>query len=31
MIHEIEDGARERALSNLDELDRLRASPAVRS
>jgi 2-dehydropantoate 2-reductase len=31
MIHEIEDGARERGLSNLDELDRLRAGLAARS
>lgn len=30
MIHEIEDGTRERALSNLDELDQLRAEQAAR-
>jgi 2-dehydropantoate 2-reductase len=31
MIHEIEDGTRERGLSNLDELDRLRADLVARS
>jgi 2-dehydropantoate 2-reductase len=31
MIHEIEDGTRERGLSNLDELEALRADPAART